>query len=409
MAIYHLNIKPISRSKGHTVGDALAYETGVKLTTIEGKEADFTRKQGIEEFAVIGAQDNLQTLADKIELSERRKNSTLGRRFTIALPAELNKSDRWQAAQEFGQWLNEQYKVAVVVSMHAPDRGGDQRNHHAHITISDRRINEAGEFGEKARELTAAATARIELGRMRQQWEVIGNKALEKAGKKERISHQSNEARGIQKQPSIHLGRVTTNQIRKGLKNHKSLVNSVIHEQNERIPNQRSEGTNQQESELHPRRDAGDEQALGVPIEEILRAAIRDRIAKKEESKRKRESEAAACRREQAEEIFGDKEYRTKGKVEAAIQFIKLKILKIKKLAQSPITRDRCERADSYRTSNDHRAGRERGQAISSQRHRSSTRRSSVSSDRRQGELHKSNTAKRVRERSRSRGQGLGR
>ena len=100
MAIYHLNVKPLSRSKGHTVGDALAYETAQKLETIDGRMADFSRKEGVENHAIIGtALQDLQVLADKIELSETRKNSTLGRRMTIALPSELENSQRWEAAR----------------------------------------------------------------------------------------------------------------------------------------------------------------------------------------------------------------------------------------------------------------------------------------------------------------------
>jgi len=231
MAIYHLNIKPLSRSRGHTVGEALAYETGQVLSTVDGRTADFSRKSGVEQFRIIGTRHNLQNLADKVELSEKRRNSTLGRRMTIALPAELDKRQRWQAASEFGEWLHKEYGVAVVLSIHAPDRAGDRRNHHAHITISDRRVTPGGEFGEKARELTAARQSKVELGKIRQKWENVANIHLELSGHwGVEISHRSNKARGVSTSPTCHLGRVRTHQARKGYGVHKHIHNQTIAE-----------------------------------------------------------------------------------------------------------------------------------------------------------------------------------
>lgn len=263
MAIYHLNVKPLSRSKGHTCGEALAYETGQTLETIEGKKADFSRKSGVEQSAIIGTDLPLQKLADSIELSEKRKNSTLGRRMTIALPAELNKSQRWEAAQDFGKWLNHEYGVAVVVSMHSPDRGGDQRNHHAHITISDRRLINGGYgFGEKARELTCmdkkkgvdgVPLAKFNLNLMREKWEYFAKVSLELAGKEANLSCKSLEAQGIDRTPGLHIGREKTEQHRKG----GYFIQKVAQQQevkayNERITKARSKPTLEKSDRAEP-------------------------------------------------------------------------------------------------------------------------------------------------------------
>lgn len=246
MAIYHLNIKPIARSKGHSASSAISYETGQKLIAIDGTETDFTRKSGVERWAVLGVEKDPQKLADKMELAENRRNSTVGKRFTIALPNELNKEQRWRAAEEYGKWLQSEYKTAVVVSMHAPDRGGDQRNNHAHITMADRVQEADGSFGAKLRELTSrekmegtkTTKAKFHLNKMREKWEQVANIELEMSGNGGiEISHKSYKDQGKDKLPTCHLGREKTEMLRKerfSYAVHPNEHNKIIKKLNER-------------------------------------------------------------------------------------------------------------------------------------------------------------------------------
>jgi len=206
----------VSRSSGGAAANALAYETGNALHRIDGQIVDFSGK-GVEQSAIIGTRDDLQTLADKMELAENRKDSTVARRMTIALPHELSKEERWNCAEEFAQFMHDEFSLAVVVSMHAPDTGGDQRNHHAHLTMSDRKVDEEGNLGKKARELTSrqGGEAKKNLEKIRKQWADICNGALERAGEEERVDHRSYEEQGIDKTPTQHLGKAKSEIIRK--------------------------------------------------------------------------------------------------------------------------------------------------------------------------------------------------
>ena len=56
------------------------------------------------------------------EAAERRKNSTVGREFVVALPAELSAEDRQALAFDLGRALVARHGVAVDVCIHAPAR-----------------------------------------------------------------------------------------------------------------------------------------------------------------------------------------------------------------------------------------------------------------------------------------------
>ena len=85
------------------------------------------------------------------------------------------------------------YGVAVDVAIHAPHREGDQRNHHAHVLTSTRRL-ESGGFTTKTRVLDSAKTGGVEIEQMRGLWAELQNRALERAGEAERVDHRSLEA-----------------------------------------------------------------------------------------------------------------------------------------------------------------------------------------------------------------------
>ena len=70
----------------------------------------------------------------------------------IALPHELPQADRIALTRALASWLVSRYGVAVDAALHAPRPGHDERNHHAHLLMTTRRVSAAG-LGEKTREL----------------------------------------------------------------------------------------------------------------------------------------------------------------------------------------------------------------------------------------------------------------
>src|SRR3546814_3691560 len=112
------------------------------------------------------------------ELEETRKNATVAREYEIALPVELSADERRELALGLAREISERHGVAVDVSIHAPGREGAQRNHHAHLLTTTRRLGPEG-LGEKTRELDQKQSGEGERGRER--WAEMPNRALELA------------------------------------------------------------------------------------------------------------------------------------------------------------------------------------------------------------------------------------
>ncbi len=97
------------------------------------------------------------------------------------------------------------------ISAMAGDENGDQRNHHAHVMLTMRKIDGEG-FGKKDRSWNATEL----LERWREKWADHQNRALEKADFDERVSHLSLEEQGIDREPEPKLGPIATQMEREG-------------------------------------------------------------------------------------------------------------------------------------------------------------------------------------------------
>ncbi|MEP4921972.1 MAG: MobA/MobL family protein, partial [Roseibium sp.] len=129
---------------------------------------------------------------NEAEASETRRNSVTAREWELALPSEISAEDRSQITREFAEELVSRYGVAVDVAIHSPHREGDQRNHHAHVLTSTRKLEPEG-FTAKTRVLDSARTGGVEIEQMRGVWAELQNRALERVGEVERVDHRSLE------------------------------------------------------------------------------------------------------------------------------------------------------------------------------------------------------------------------
>lgn len=96
--------------------------------------------------------------------------------------------------------------MVVTAALHAPSRRGDERNYHAHILMTTRRMEETG-LGKKTRELDGG---REEVRHIREYAAQVINEALERAGVDEWVDHRSFQDRGIELEPTQHLGQEAT-------------------------------------------------------------------------------------------------------------------------------------------------------------------------------------------------------
>ena len=221
MAIYHLSTKPVSRSSGRSAVASAAYRCAVLLVNHrDGLVHDFTRKEGVEHKEIVlpdGLSANWaldrSALWNAAEFAEKRKDARVAREFEIALPHELSTEGRLKAARAFAQDLANRYGAAVDFAIHSPSEHGDIRNYHAHVLMTTRQVGKAG-LGEKtylehknARLLAnGMATTDMQLRDIRQSWEGIANRQLQREGLDVRIDHRSHIERGLELSPTEHMG-----------------------------------------------------------------------------------------------------------------------------------------------------------------------------------------------------------
>ncbi len=264
---YHCSVKPVKRSSGRSVVAAAAYRLGEKLHDEKTDLThDYSKRKGIENtftLAPDSAPDwvqNPEKLWNAAEDSEKRINSQLAREIELALPASVSSEQREAIAQAFASHLVERYGVAVSVALHEPSGHGDDRNHHAHILMTTRRVNAEG-FGAKTRELDDRKTGSAEVQHIREMAAHFINAALADSGSDERVDHRSFKERGIDQLPTEHLGVEAANMERRG----------EISDRGDR--NREIERVNQNTKTLFEERDALDA-AIAEAQKAIREAAI---------------------------------------------------------------------------------------------------------------------------------------
>jgi hypothetical protein len=220
LAIAHFNVAIVGRSSGKSSVHAAAYASRSDL-------AD-ERTGHVHRYARKGAdlvsswlwlpKDAPETLRDRaalwnaIEKAETRKNSQLARRIILALPHELTTEQQQQLLKDYVRENFTRKELAADVNIHKPDPKGDDRNFHAHILVPTRFIGKDG-IGKKDRESNDRET----LQAWRKDWEKKVNRQLERYGHAARISMDSLEAQGVDREPQIHLGQGASALDRKGV------------------------------------------------------------------------------------------------------------------------------------------------------------------------------------------------
>lgn len=216
MAIYHCSVKLVKRSAGRSATAAAAYRSGDRIVDQRTREIhDYTRRSGVESTELVFP-DHVTTRPDReklwntAETSETRKNAQVAREVEIALPDELTADQRRELAVDFARQIAGRYNVAADVCIHKPGREGDQRNHHAHILLTTRKIEPDGKLGEKTRILDDRKTGPAEIQKIRETWAQVCNASLEKYGHAERIDHRSLREQGEERPATKHQGPAVT-------------------------------------------------------------------------------------------------------------------------------------------------------------------------------------------------------
>lgn len=254
IAIFHMPVQIIKRSKAKSAVGAAAYRSGTKMTNEwDGLTHDYTRKRGVVHSEIIlpsHAPPEFQdrsTLWNSLEMVEKTSDAQLAREIEISLPVELNREEQLRLARSF---ISDTFVAAGMCadfSIHDKKDG----NPHFHVMLTIRPLKEDGQWGAKCRKVyeldengqripngkggwknhredTTDWNDKGNVERWRAAWASYANRALEAAGRPERIDHRSYERQGIDKIPSIHLGVAAIQMERKGIATEKGNINRQI-------------------------------------------------------------------------------------------------------------------------------------------------------------------------------------
>lgn len=254
MAICHIPIKIIQRSKGKSAVAAAAYRSGTKLTNEwDGLTHDYTHKGGVVHAEIMLPSHappefaDRSTLWNSVEQIEKSRDSQLAREVEVALPRELTREQQLALIRAY---VKDNFVAAGMCADFALHDKGDG-NPHAHILLTIRPLKESGEWGAKCRKVYDLDEhgQRIPDGKggwknyredttdwndkgkaevWRAAWADYTNQALEAAGRPERIDHRSYKRQGVEQIPTVHMGVAATRMERRGLATEKGNLNRQI-------------------------------------------------------------------------------------------------------------------------------------------------------------------------------------
>lgn len=197
LAIFYVDLKVFSRAKGQSATAAAAYRAGLRIADERtGIVHDYRRRSGVDSVSNHAPTDappwasDPHILWNKAELAEARINSRVARELVVALPAELDGSQRKELTAAMSQLLVDRYSIAVMAAIHEPGKGGDDRNHHCHLLMTTRIVGPEG-FGAKVRLLDDQATGPVEVRALRESIALLINQHLASAGKSARVDSRS--------------------------------------------------------------------------------------------------------------------------------------------------------------------------------------------------------------------------
>ena len=201
----------ISRSTGRSSIAAAAYRACTRLVdALTGLVHDYTMKRGRlgggVELPLEAPRWSREELWHAVERAEKRKDAQLARELILALDHRLSVDDNMELVRRFVRSLVDQ-GMGVQWDVHAPDRRGDQRNFHAHLLLTTRRIGTDGISAKKERAWNSEAW----LTTQKACWLELCQTAQRE------FEHATWSQPGARLTPEIHEGPAATRRVQKNL------------------------------------------------------------------------------------------------------------------------------------------------------------------------------------------------
>lgn len=235
VAIYHFSGQILGRRAkrnpdgsfrpGSKAAAAAAYRSGTAVRDGRtGELHDYSRRGGVAHAEImlpIGAAswlEDRELLWATVERMETRKDAQLAREFNMALPHELDASQRLELVRGFVQRHFVNRGMVADLALHDPmaEHGQNPHNFHAHVMLTLRKATPDGLHPVKTREWNSKELLNV----WRAEWAVACNRALERAGHRGRVDHRTLEAQRdeavkkrdyaraaeLARAPEIHVG-----------------------------------------------------------------------------------------------------------------------------------------------------------------------------------------------------------
>lgn len=226
--MYHFRVKVIGRSSGQSAARSAAYRTGgrgsagavayrvggVLIDPVTGETQDYRQKGRVdadgagvlhtEIMAPAGAAPwvfDLQSLINRVEGAEKRRDAQLFRELEVSLPRELSLPDQIALVHAFVDRLCVRAGMVAIISVHNERAADGGMNPHVHVLLTMRELTPDG-FGPKVREWNARTLVR----EWREAWAEMGNDMLEARGFDRRLDHRSFKDRDLDLEPDVYVG-----------------------------------------------------------------------------------------------------------------------------------------------------------------------------------------------------------
>lgn len=159
----------------------------------------------------------LNTLLTEIDHAEKRMDARTGRMVRLSLPndKEFSENDWIELTVRFVKEAFISHGMCAIIAIHEGrnEENPTKNNPHAHVLLTDRPVNAEGFCRTKNRDWN-----RVEfLIKCRALWAETQNRAFDERGMEVRVSHESLEVQGIDREPTRPLGREATALERKGI------------------------------------------------------------------------------------------------------------------------------------------------------------------------------------------------
>lgn len=239
MASFLCQVQTIQRAAGRSAVAAAAYRSGAALVDERlAMEFDFANKDGIEHAEIRAPEGTPTALRDRerlwnaAEAAELRKDGVPARELLVALPHELDFQQRRELVRAFVDEHLVAKGMIADVAMHRPGKEGDQRNYHAHILVTTRRVGPRG-LGLKDRSWRTPEQVR----EWRAGWAKIQNEHLRRhlGPDAPQVSHLSLAERGIDRAPTVHMGPTATALERKNVASERGDQNRDVRARNRKV------------------------------------------------------------------------------------------------------------------------------------------------------------------------------